>query len=195
MAYVAGIDWSMSCPAICIYNTKDKLEFKNCEYFFYHDNKKYDKSFGYIHGFKQKDYECQEERYNNLSEWAIAILLKFSVKHVTMEGYAMGASKGLVFNIAENGGLLKHKMWMAGIEVQCPAPSAVKKHFTTKGNANKELMYDTLVAQEGISVVDLLVDITNAKPKDSPIADIVDAYAMIKYMISSTDSKYIKGSK
>ena len=191
MAYLAGIDWSMSCPAICIYDSKDKLEFKNCQFFFYHDNKKFDKSFDYIHGFKQKAYESPEERYNNLSDWAMEILHKFSVKSVTMEGYAMGASKGLVFNIAENGGLLKHKMWMAGIEVQCPAPSAVKKHFTTKGNANKEVMYETLETSEAVSVVDMFVGITT-KPKDSPVADIVDAYAMIKYMIGHPDSKYMK---
>lgn len=191
MTIVAGIDWSMTSPGICIYNTKDKLKFANCQLFFYNDKPKFEKSFENVHGFKQKPYECQEERYNNLSEWAMNILHKFGVKSVTMEGYAMGASKGLVFNIAENGGLLKHKMWLAGIEVQCPAPSAVKKHFTTKGNANKLAMYEALKASEGIDVVDLFVGITT-KPEDSPVSDVVDAYAMVKYMIGSPDSKFMK---
>lgn len=187
--YIAGIDWSMSCPCICVHNTKDKLEFKNCQFFFYHDNKKFDKSFANIHGFKQKDYSCAEERYNNLSDWGMEILQKFGVKNVTMEGYAMGASKGLVFNIAENGGLLKHKLWMAGIEAQYPAPSAVKKHFTTKGNAKKDLMYMTLETSEGVKVVDLFG--LPLKITDSPISDVVDAYAMVRYMIGSPESKYV----
>lgn len=187
---VVGIDWSMSCPGLCIYDTKDKLNFDNCQLFFMHDNKKFDKSFGNIHGFKQKPFETQEERFHNLSEWAMEIIQRFGVKHACMEGYAMGASKGLVFNIAENGGLLKHKLWMAGIEVQCPAPSAVKKNFTGKGNAKKDFMHDTLKENEGISVSDRFQ--LNLAPESSPVSDVVDAYAMVNYMIRSPDSKFKK---
>lgn len=190
MSNIAGIDWSMTCPCLCIYDTKKKLEFKNCDFFFYHDHKKFDKSFGNIHGFKQLPFESQEERFDNLSNWAMQILNKFDVKYVTMEGYALGASKGLVFNIAENGGLLKHKMWKQNIETQFPAPSSVKKHFTGKGNANKELMYESLELNEQTSVIDIFQ--LELKPKDSPISDVVDAYAMVKYMIQHPDSKYMR---
>lgn len=188
MAKYAGIDWSMSCPAICLYDSKKKMRFENCDFFFYHDNKKFDKSFANIHGFKQRLYTGNEERFNNLSEWAMEILQKAKVRNVCLEGYAMGA-KGLVFNIAENGGLLKHKMWMAGIEFICPSPNTVKKHFTTKGNANKDAMHQALLDSEGVSVSDLFQ--LNLKPSDSPVSDVVDAYAMLKYLVENPDSKMI----
>lgn len=185
--FVAGIDWSMTSPAIAIYNTKDKLEFKNCQFFFYHSSKKYDKTLGNIHGFQQKDFSSNEERYDNLSEWAMSIFQKFSVKDVTMEGYAMGASNGLVFNIAENGGLLKHKMWKAGMSVQHPSPGAVKKSFTGKGNAKKIDMHTHLLTSEDVDVSVIL----DSPADKSPVNDVVDAYAMIYYMIKSPDSKFI----
>lgn len=186
--YVAGIDWSMTCPCLCIYDTKKKLEFNSCEFFFYNNLKKFEKSFGNVHGFLQSEYACSEERFHNLSEWAMKILQKFSVKYVTLEGYAMGGS-GAVFNIGENGGLLKHKLWMAGIEFQCPAPSAVKKAFTTKGNAKKLDMHEQLVTSQRVNVSGIM---ENSNPEKSPVNDVVDAYAMVHYMIKSPDSKYMK---
>jgi Holliday junction resolvasome RuvABC endonuclease subunit len=90
----------------------------------------------------------------------------------------MGSSAGRVFNIAENIGLLKHKMWKAGITFITPAPTQVKKHFTGKGNARKELMYQTLTEQQpDVKLTDLL----KCKEGDSPISDIVDSYAMVSF--------------
>lgn len=182
---VGGLDWSMGCPAICIYNTKDKFEFKNCTFFFYIDKKKFDQSYGNIHGFKTELYDSEEERFDKISEWGIQILLKHNVKSVCLEGYSMG-SQGRIFNIAENIGLLKHKMWKAGIEFITPAPTAVKKHFTGKGNSNKDAMYNALQLLD----VDLdLETLLSSKSKDSPIADIVDSFAMVSYMLNNMDSK------
>ena len=38
---VAGIDYSMTCPGVCIYNTDKDLQFKNCDHFFMAPSKKY----------------------------------------------------------------------------------------------------------------------------------------------------------
>lgn len=178
---VAGLDWSMSCPAICVYDTKLPLAFKNCKFYFYIDNKKYDMSIGNIHGFKSALYETEEERFDNISEWAITILKKHKVTDACLEGYSM-MSKGKVFNIAENIGLLKHKMWKSGIKFITPAPTQVKKTFTGKGNAKKEAMYEALKEQN----VDMdLESLLKCKADASPLSDIVDSYAMVDFYLQN----------
>lgn len=181
----AGLDWSMSCPAICIYDNKKPFTFANCKFFFYIDKKKFEQSYGNIHGFKTELYGNEQERFDNISEWGLQILLKHNVKEVCLEGYSMGSS-GRVFNIAENIGLLKHKMWVNKIKFITPAPTSVKKYFTGKGNSNKEAMYTALQSK----AIDLdLETLLSSKSKDSPIADIVDSFAMIDFMLNNIDSK------
>lgn len=181
----AGLDWSMTCPAICIYDSKKPFKFENCTFFFYIDSKKYDKSFKNIHGFKVQYHDCDQMRYDNISEWAIQILLKHGVSKACLEGYSMG-STGRVFNIAENIGLLKHKMWKNKIEFITPAPTSVKRTFSGKGNSNKNAMYDALV---GKGLETDLEELLSSKKCDSPIADIVDSFAMVDYMLNHIDSK------
>lgn len=178
---IAGLDWSMTCPAICVYDTSKEFKFSNCQFFFYTNKAKYDVSVGNVHGFMMSDWDNEQERFDNISEWALTILKKYNIKQVCLEGYSMGSSAGRVFNIAENIGLLKWKMWKAGIEFITPAPTQVKKHFTGKGNAKKELMYESLTAaQTDVKIVDLL----KCKSGDSPVSDIVDSYAMVSFYLN-----------
>lgn len=183
MSCIAGLDWSMSCPAICIWDKKKPFTFANCVFYFYIDNKKFDKSYGNIHGFKAELYQTEQERFDNISEWAMTILTKHVVKQVCLEGYSMGSSVGRIFNIAENIGLLKYKMWKAKIEFITPAPTAVKKIFTGKGNARKELMYKSLQERENMLDLEQLI---GTKAGASPISDIVDSFAMVDYFIKTT---------
>lgn len=185
MTIVAGLDWSMSCPAIAIHDTKDPLTFQNCTFYFYIDSKKYDQSYGNIHGFKALLFTSEEERFDNISSWALAILKKHGVTKACLEGYSMG-SQGRIFNIAENIGLLKHKMWQANIEFITPAPTAVKKLFTGKGNSNKLAMFDGWL-NKGLDVD--LEKLLNCAPDKSPLADITDAFAMIDYLLNHPDLK------
>ena len=185
MTILAGLDWSMSCPAICIHDTKNPLTFKNCTFYFYIDSKKYDQSYGNVHGFKATLYNSEEERFDNIASWAITILKKHGVKEACLEGYAMGAS-GRVFNIAENIGLLKHKMWKEGIAFITPAPTAVKKTFTGKGNAKKLGMYEALLGM-GLDVD--LEKVMDSNAEKSPIADIVDSFAMVHYKLNNPDAR------
>lgn len=89
----------------------------------------------------------------------------------------MGSKSGLVLNIAENGGLLKHKLWKAGIQFINPAPTSVKKFFTGKGNSNKIAMHDAFVEKTGKDI-SLLIE---SKKDGNPVSDIVDSYAMYLY--------------
>lgn len=108
----------------------------------------------------------------------MGILQASGVKKVVLEGYSMGSSSGLVFNIAENTGLLKYKMWKAGIQVETPSPGQIKKHFTGKGNANKEAMGDRFFELFGFWFSDLWT----MKHYSSPENDLVDACAMVRML-------------
>lgn len=175
---IAGIDYSMTSPAICIYDdSKGKPDKSNLRFFFLNDKKKYDQTFGIIMGMKMPLYESQMERFDMVSDWAMTIIKRFEPTHTFIEGYSMG-SKGRVFHIAENGGILKHKLWTEGFEFSDNLPpTSVKKVFCGKGNAKKEEMHDAFVQDLGIDVASLL----NSNAKDSPVSDVVDAYAMVKY--------------
>ena len=165
----AGIDYSLTCPAITVGNKKD---FAQCKSFFYTNTNKYVGAFGNVYGLKMQPYESEIERYDNLSEWAIAILLKFGVRSVIIEGYSMG-SKGRVFHIAENTGILLYKLWLNGIEFRSVAPTSLKKSFSGKGNSNKEQMVESFIKQTSIQLPTKM----DCAVGSSPVADVVDSYA------------------
>lgn len=179
MAYFAGIDYSMTCPSICIWDSSKELKFENCKFFFMKKESKYNKDYKNVHGFQTPFYNNDMQRFDIVSEWAIEILKKYNVRKVCVEGYSMGSTKGLIFNIAENTAFLKYKMYKQGIEVYTPAPTTVKKFWTTKGNAKKDMMHDVLVEKEDINVSEL-IGIDSLK---SPTSDVVDSYAMLNYLI------------
>lgn len=180
--FIAGIDYSMSSPGITIYDQSKPFKYENCLMFGYVNNKKlnqvYDKR---IIITQQTEYGINQERFDYISDWAMTILNKFNVKFAIMEGYSYG-SKGSVFEIAENGGLIKHKMWKSGIEFIIPSPSTVKKVFSGNGRANKIDMHDAFEKQNNVSISEI---IGIAKDK-SPVSDLVDSYAMVYYYLNSS---------
>ena len=98
-----------------------------------------------------------------------------------LEGYAFATSaQAGVRSIAENTGLLKHKMWKNKIPFKTYPPTVIKKFATGKGNSNKELMYEAFV-DELLTPIDLKELLTpKAKKVISPISDIVDSYFITK---------------
>lgn len=103
--------------------------------------------------------------------------MTYKASRVFMEGYSF-ASKGLVFNIAENAGVLKHKLHKLEIPLTIVPPTTIKK-FAIKGNASKEIMYETFVKKTGID----LIKAFGIKRPDSPINDIVDAFFLMNYAV------------
>ena len=179
--YLAGIDYSMTSPAVCIYDASKKFHPDNCLFFVYSSMKKLNQLYGRNVFITQHElYECDEQRFDQISEWSMAILNKFKVKEVCLEGYSMG-SQGRVFAIAENAGLLKQKMYQADIKFVTPAPTQVKKHFTGKGNATKPLMHEAFYAKTNISIISLV----NIEPDKSPVSDIVDSNAMLDWYLAN----------
>ena len=133
---IAGIDYSMTCPCICVH-TGDKFSFHNCQFFFLTDKKRFDGTHRKVfHGDYFHDWSCEMDRYDSIADWAMFKLV--GVEHVGLEGYAFNV-KGKVFNIAENTGILKYKLWQQRIFKRSSQFLEIKRLATGKGNVDKEL--------------------------------------------------------
>jgi Holliday junction resolvasome RuvABC endonuclease subunit len=88
-----------------------------------------------------------------------------------------------VFNLAENMGILKHKLYKAAIPVTIIEPSRAKKIATGKGNADKEAMYEAFMKETGVDLIKKFgqLKLTN------PVTDIVDSYFILKSLIQLKD--------
>jgi hypothetical protein len=179
---IAGIDYSMTSPAVCVFDGDEDFNFQKCRVFYYTTKPKYavrqiDSWLGYqLSSFLATPPTEPIARYEYLSDWALPPLL--SADYICIEDYAYGA-KGQVFNIGENTGILKYRMWQQNKKYSTVAPTQVKKFATGKGNANKEAMHDAFATETGIN----LMGVYKAKGEKiiNPVSDIVDAYYICKY--------------
>jgi hypothetical protein len=174
---IIGIDYSMNSPGVCIAGglhagyPHTLFGFVNS----YTGNPRYvEGAFEFNIRGNIEVYKHQIDRFDKLAK-----LVMFAISGcecidpiVYIEGYSMG-SKGQVFHIAENTAILKHYFHRTGIEVIEVAPTTLKKFATGKGNATKDLMYETFVRDTGI---DLRTKLTPTRKLGSPVSDLVDAY-------------------
>ena len=173
---IAGIDYSLTSPSICVHEG-DKWSHENCKFYYLSPKKKWLVFSGQFFGTEYEKFDSDTHRYDNLSRWSLDIIAGNKVEQCFIEGYAFGAV-GRVFQIAENAGLLKYKLWKDGIPTSVYAPSEIKKHATGKGNANKERLYECFTQETAIDIRKTL-DITNQNIWN-PVSDIVDAYYIAK---------------
>jgi hypothetical protein len=181
----AGIDYSLTCPAICIYNTKDgPFSFSNTKAFFRSNLARFEMfSEGNLIGENHNPWKSDIERYDDISSWALDCLKKHKVKKVFLEGYSFG-STGKVFNIAENTAILKYNLWDEYIDIEIVAPKQIKKFASGSGNASKERMYEAFIKENGD--LNLMATLTPRSTNViSPVNDIVDAYYILKYGINN----------
>ena len=180
-----GIDYSLSSPAICI-SPDDKCSFFTCKFYFLTSKKKYEGTWNNIFGDPHKPWDSAEERYHNISSWAMSCMSKQdaqfglqAIDHVFIEDYAMGA-KGRVFHIGENAGALKMRLYRNQMSYSTISPAEVKKYATGKGNSDKNAMHRSFRLETG---VDLKEEITPRKAKvGNPVSDIVDSYYICKLL-------------
>lgn len=174
-----GIDYSITCPCLCLFDERKTFKFDNCFFYYLTNTKKYaDKIAPNITGESFQEYVQDVDRFDTISEWATNLCI--GAADVGMEGYAYGA-KGRVFNLAENMGLLKYKLYKHAIPVTIVEPSKVKKCATGKGNADKQVMYDTFSKETNTD----LKSIFNQKTLSNPITDVIDSYYVLKALIES----------
>ena len=94
-----------------------------------------------------------------------------------MEGYSFGSKGRALFQIAENGGILKYRLQEKYGQIEVIPPANIKKFATGKGNADKEKMYEQFKKDTNIDLMKALDQETLA----SPVTDIVDAYYIAQY--------------
>tara|TARA_R100001591_G_C4284406_1_gene166024 strand:+ start:319 stop:744 length:426 start_codon:yes stop_codon:yes gene_type:complete len=140
MTKIIGIDYSLTGPCLCICD--DRPLISECEFHYLTKVKKYEGSFmaGKITGYPFKDFNSQQERHDQISDWVFDMIGNVVNPIVFIEDYSFG-SKGRVFNLAENTGLLKHKLYKRGIKFHTLVPSVIKKTATGKGNNHRSKLF------------------------------------------------------
>ena len=178
-----GIDYSMSCPAVTVIDEEG-----NSKSYFLTGVRKHEGvgartgTHGRTHaweGVPHSSYNCQEQRYDNIANWVLSIAQEGD--EILIEDYAMG-SKGRVFATAENCGLLKYKLWVAGFRFNTIPPSVLKKFVTGKGNSDKCKMHEAFGAETGIDLMKAMDK--ESKDCGSPVSDIVDSYYLARYALT-----------
>ena len=187
---IAGIDYSLTSPAICVWkSTDDRLfNFDDCALYYLEIPKRRGPTphgILNIHAYPYPEWETEEERHELLSKWAMEIVngsQAWLTTAVFIEGYAFATSgKSHVRSVAENTGLLKHKMHKVKQSFTSVPPTVIKKYATGKGNANKEGMYEAFV-DELLTPTDLKERLTPKATKvKNPVSDLVDSYFICKY--------------
>lgn len=176
---ICGIDYSLTAPALAIH-TGDVWSLDNCKIHYITDSKRnivVDEKYRDIFiGTLYEGDPDQIKRYDFLANW---IKEKIPAKAtVGLESYSYG-SKGMVFEIGENTGHLKFRLWEQGITPYLIPPTVVKKASSGKGNAKKEEMIAAFVQQTGLKELEQLFSVSERKNK-SPCADCVDAFFVCK---------------
>ena len=183
---IVGIDYSLNSPAICI--ADNSFDFNKCSFHFLTSKKKHIGNFGKnIFGYEHKEYNTPIERFTNISSWALDIIHKHKedTAKVFIEGYSFGSKGQAVFQIAENCGILKYRLQLSpSILYDTVVPSVVKKFASGKGNADKQLMYNSFLNHTG---ADLLKAFDMGK-LNNPVTDIVDSYYIAKVGYENSSS-------
>ena len=174
-----GIDLSLTSPALCV-SSRENFSVNTCTFHYLTSLKKTIVTDTKLKGQLYPLYGSDMARYELISTWILKFVDAYSADSIYLEDYAFGAT-GRVFNIAENTGILKYRLWTRGLTVQTVAPTVIKKFATGKGNANKEAMQDSFITETGLNIKETL-QLTDKQW--NPSSDIIDSYYICKYGVS-----------
>lgn len=179
--FIAGVDYSITSPSLCLYSEQNGYINPNlCSYYFFDNNIERWSTSKNMNSYQYPEYDSDIDRYNKLADFIFEKCIWYTgrVDFVIIEDYAYGASKGRVFNIAENCAILKQKLYQNQIKFVSVPPTNIKKFATGKGNSNKDAMYQTWIIEGGIEL---------PRPGKNPDSDIVDSYFLCKYGLINKD--------
>lgn len=174
MRCVAGIDFSLSCPAMCVH-VGDVWEASNCKFYYLYSVKKWIRASNLLTSEEFPPYFTTEERLDWITSWFVENLKTYTSPEVFIENYSYTSNSSSTHIIAEGCGLLKHKIWKSKFTLQPLPVTAIKKFASGKGNATKELMCSAF-ANERTCIGDEM----NCPIGKSPLADLADAYFIAK---------------
>ena len=173
----------MTCPAITVADFDAPFSFTNCQLRYISEKVPKD-GLPNIVGKRLEEYTSNEQRFDIISEWVLDCIQQTTKNEkcdaigVFIEDYSFG-SKGKVFHIAENTGLLKHKLWRLGFPITTVPPTVIKKFAQGKGNATKEMMHDAFVKETRTPLMPIFQP--KAESVGSPTGDLVDSFFICKY--------------
>ena len=141
-----------------------------------------------IIGYEHKEWTDPIERFKYISDFALDIISPLISPQIFIEGYSFGSKGQGLFQIAENCGLLKYKLHMSpSILYDTIVPSVVKKYASGKGNADKQLMYDSFKKDTGVDLMKMF----DMGKLNNPVTDIIDSYYIAKVGNENSDSNNI----
>ena len=181
---IIGIDYILTSPAICV--TKDFI-FENSQFYYLTNKKKYIGPMSKnIFGFEHKEYKTPIHRFSQISDWAFDTIKEtfHSPQQVFIEGYSFGSKGQAVFQIAENCGILKYRLQEWGVDYDTVVPSVIKKGATGKGNADKDMMYESFSKETNTD----LKKIFDVQKIGNPVSDIVDSFYIAKVGYENSSS-------
>lgn len=173
---IIGIDYSYTCPAVCVYN--------GAESSWYVNYKKTGLSYPDLPNVNfTRSYEDKEiPRYIELANWVVSIVQQHVVSYIVLEDYAFGAN-GRLTQLSENAGTLKVKLYE-----QCPtvplyivAPTRMKKFAAGKGTAIKDMVWESFIKEYPTAAPWPSMCHPRAEKIHSPLSDIADSYFLAKY--------------
>lgn len=193
---IIGIDYSISCPAVCVYSGKaPNPPLEACQYYYLTSVLKYQGTFytqpnavtagfkNHIGSFEGKLHAAWAhpmQRYSHMADWVLNIIAiqqifnhEYTTPLVVLENYGFNAS-GRITDIAEHTGILKKKLYDANISYTTCTPSQVKKALCGRGNASKEE-----IAQHYTNTPSIF------RPGKSPLSDCIDAYGLVLAHLSN----------
>jgi Holliday junction resolvasome RuvABC endonuclease subunit len=174
MRCIAGIDFSLSCPAMCVHIGDDWCP-ENCHFFYLYGVAKWVRCDNKLTSQKFPGFLSHEDRVDWISSWFIDKIKQFNCTDVFIENYSYTSHSSSTHVLAEGCGLLKHKIWKEKLNLHLLPVTGIKKFATGKGNSPKEGMCRAF-ALEGLWV-DKILPCPLGK---SPLADLVDAYYIAK---------------
>lgn len=170
---IAGIDYSMNSPALTIHDG-DTWNISNCKFYYLVQKEKQLIDSTIYNGTLYPSYKSDTERFNSLGEWVVNILRFNLVEKAFLESYSY-QSRGRLFEIGENTGLLKYKIWEQTISLETYPPTMIKKFATGKGNSPKDKMAESFFNETGIDLKTAI-----SIKKENPSSDIIDSYYIAK---------------
>jgi Holliday junction resolvasome RuvABC endonuclease subunit len=184
---IVGIDYSLTSPAICVFTggRYSKFQYEKCKFYFLTDTKKYAQTWDdQIFGTRFSDYHCESQRYSTIADWATEHCMGASC--IALEGYAYNAKGSSAFQLAENMGIFKYKLFELSLPLDVVAPTEVKKFATGKGNSDKPAMHVEFMKATKINLKNKITP--DKSGVTNPVSDIVDAYFICRWLHSKMNS-------
>lgn len=196
---VAGIDLSLSCPAVCVVpvttSSKITVPLADVQIYYLTDTKSRVIETPNIHGELMGSWSSEAQRYESIADWVLGVVQRNNVAAIHLEAHALTTANPLSFiKLVENAALLKYLLYKEAIPVMTIPPSVIKKFATGRGNAKKDQMVARFEAEQGINLRQIFGLKSTAKTS-SPLHDIVDSYyiAMMARMNSVGESIIYNG--